>query len=173
MSESFDLPEADWVLIGVVGEPGRRTFYLQAGQGSTAVTLKVEKAQVGALAGFIADMLADLPEEAGTDAGASVGGDLREPVEPAWTVGAIQLRYDNVADRVIVHAEEVVAELEGEVPSDDTGTARIGLSRSQARSFVEVGSALVSSGRAICPLCGRPMNLEGHSCPRTNGHHSA
>ncbi len=173
MSRSFDLLEPDWVALGVVGEPGRRTFYIQAGQGATIVTLKVEKTQVGGLAGFITDMLADLPEATEEQAGASLAGGLREPVDAAWTVGAIQLRYDNVADRVIIEAEELVVGLEDGGSAEEQATARIGLSRAQARSFVAVGSELVSSGRPTCPLCGRPMNPEGHSCPRTNGHHSA
>lgn len=159
--------------LGVVGEPGRRIFYIQAGQEAITVTLKVEKAQVGALVGFITDMLADLPEANTAQQGASLVGGLREPIDVSWTVGAIQLRYDNVADRVIIHAEELVEGLEGGGSLDEQGTAKIGLSRAQARSFVTVGSELVSSGRPMCPLCGRPMNPEGHSCPRTNGHHSA
>ncbi|MGC8511609.1 MAG: DUF3090 family protein [Acidimicrobiales bacterium] len=172
MSRSYDLPEADWVAVGVVGEPGSRTFYLQGGQGDEIVTLKVEKTQVGALAGFITDMMADLPETSRFDFEGSDAGTLREPLDVAWTVGAIQLRYDNVSDRIVLLAEELTDAATG--GSDvERAVATIGMSRAQAAAFVAAGSDLVTSGRPLCPLCGRPINPEGHSCPRTNGHHPA
>ncbi len=172
MSRSYDLPEADWVAVGVVGEPGSRTFYVQAGQGDKTVTLKVEKTQVGALAGFITEMMADLPETSRLDSEGSGAGTLREPFEVAWAVGAIQLRYDNVADRIVLLAEELTDVAAGE-SDPDRGLATIGMSRAQAAAFVAAGTDLVTSGRPLCPLCGRPINPEGHSCPRTNGHHPA
>jgi hypothetical protein len=35
---------------------------------------------------------------------------------------------------------------------------------------VRRGWDLVNAGRPRCSLCGHPMDPEGHSCPRTNGH---
>jgi uncharacterized repeat protein (TIGR03847 family) len=29
---------------------------------------------------------------------------------------------------------------------------------------------VAGQGRPICPLCGQPMDPEGHFCPRQNGH---
>jgi uncharacterized repeat protein (TIGR03847 family) len=55
-------------------------------------------------------------------------------------------------------------------PDPDLGAARIGLTRAQAATIARVGAELVTSGRPACGLCGRPMDPEGHSCPRTNGH---
>lgn len=55
-------------------------------------------------------------------------------------------------------------------PDPDLGAARIGITRAQAATIVRVGAELVTSGRPTCGLCGRPMDPEGHSCPRTNGH---
>ncbi len=172
MSRSYDLPEADWVAVGVVGEPGNRTFYLQAGQGGETVTLKVEKTQVAALAGFITDMMADLPETSRHDVEGAGSVALREPFDVAWAVGAIQLRYDNVSDRIVIIAEEI-GEVESGEADVDRAAATIGMSRAQAASFVAAGSDLVTAGRPLCALCGRPINPEGHSCPRTNGHHPA
>lgn len=170
MSRSYYLTEADWVAVGVVGKPGNRTFYIQAGQGDQAVTLKVEKAQVAALAGFITDIMADLPETSSPDVEGVGAVTLREPLDVAWAVGAIQLRYDNASDRIVILAEEIADAASGE-PEADRALAAIGLSRAQAASFVAAGSDLVTSGRPLCPLCDRPINPEGHACPRTNGHH--
>jgi hypothetical protein len=31
----------------------------------------------------------------------------------------------------------------------------------------------VSAGRPPCPLCGLPLDTEGHICPRQNGHRAS
>ena len=56
MSSSFDLPSVDRITVGTVGEPGNRTFYLQAREDSLVVSLKVEKGQVAALAQRIGEL---------------------------------------------------------------------------------------------------------------------
>ena len=50
------------------------------------------------------------------------------------------------------------------------GSARLVLSRGQAHAFVIRAALLVSTGRPACPLCGRPIDAEGHMCVKTNGH---
>ena len=32
---------------------------------------------------------------------------------------------------------------------------------------------VVSAGRPPCPLCGLPLDTDGHVCPRQNGHRVA
>lgn len=170
MSRSFELPEADWATVGSVGQPGQRTFYIQARQDTQLLTLKLEKQQVAALAQFLAEILADLPTtEEAPDGGPD---DLAEPVLAEWAVGTLQLAYDGSSDRIVVLAEEIGADDDsGEATGEtDRGAARIGLTRGAAARIVRVGTDLVAAGRPICALCGRPMNPEGHSCPRTNGH---
>ena len=171
MSRSFELPEAEWATVGAVGEPGQRTFYIQARQGEQLLTLKLEKQQVAALSQFLGEILADLP--APEDPGAAGPEALTEPVLAEWAVGSIQLAYDSSADRVVVLAEEIGDEDDEPAVADPLGgrgAARIGLSRASAALIIRVGAELVTAGRPTCPLCGRPMDPEGHSCPRTNGH---
>lgn len=184
MSRSFELPEAEWATVGAVGEPGQRTFYMQARQESQLLTLKLEKQQVAAIAQFLAEILADLP--APETAAPDTSGDLVEPVLAEWPVGSIQLAYDNAADRIIILAEEIsleddddeLAETDptmpdtgpGPAPDSERGAARIAITRETAALIVRVGADLVSAGRPTCALCGRPMDPEGHTCPRTNGH---
>lgn len=177
MSRSFELPEAQWATVGAVGEPGRRTFYLQARQDTELITLKLEKQHVAAMAQFLAEILADLPTpepESGT------GGEaLVEPVLAEWPVGSLQLAYDSGSDRIVILAEEIGPEDEEETEEDDLtaspaaldrGAARLGITRESAAMIVKVGAELIGAGRPLCSLCGRPMDPEGHSCPRTNGH---
>lgn len=177
MSRSFELPEAEWATVGAVGEPGHRTFYLQARQDGQLLTLKLEKQQVAAMAQFLAELLADLPAVGGESEGEGAD-ELVEPVLAEWPVGSLQLAYDGASDRIVILAEEIDLEAdeadeeqEGEPAADpDRGAARLGITRSSAATIVRVGAELITSGRATCPLCGRPMDPEGHSCPRTNGH---
>jgi uncharacterized repeat protein (TIGR03847 family) len=189
VSRSFELPDVEWATVGTVGEPGQRTFYLQARQGDQLVTLKLEKQQVAAMAQFLGEMLSDLPVPADIPDGAAL--DLVEPVLAEWAVGGLQLAYDSTADRIVVLAEEIgidtgddeeepEVEIGGEQihvrppgePGEELGIGRFGLTRPQAAGIARRGLTLVQAGRPTCALCGNPIDPEGHSCPRTNGHRS-
>ncbi len=166
MSASFELSDVGRVTVGTVGEPGRRTFYLQAREGDRLVSLKLEKQQVAALAQLLAELLSDLPVPGAppTDL------DLEEPVLAEWAVGAMQLAYDGSIDRVVLMAEEAtIVAGEGE-ESPDGAMGRLVISRAQAAAIAGRAEQLVTSGRPPCPLCGYPLDPAGHSCPRTNGH---
>lgn len=162
----FDLPDVDRFTAGTVGPPGQRVFYLQAVAGGEVVTLRCEKGQVAALAEYFAELLHDLPivpaEQLPTEL------DLVEPVQEAFVVGQLGVVFDEGRDRMVVRADELVAEDE---PDDVTpGMARMALTRAQVQAFVVHATRLVSSGRPNCPLCGRPIDPEGHMCIKTNGH---
>ena len=60
MTEDFELANPDRVTLGTVGPVGERVFLLQVRQGPLHKTLKMEKAQVSALARFLGRMLAEL-----------------------------------------------------------------------------------------------------------------
>jgi uncharacterized repeat protein (TIGR03847 family) len=186
MSRSFELPEVDWATVGTVGPPGQRTFYLQARQDDQLVTLKLEKQQVAAIAQFLGEILSDLPV---TDTIPDNALALTEPVLAEWAVGGLQLAYDSGADRIVILAEEVgevddadadadADEIGGEqiraeqpaAPEGERGVGRLSLTRPQAAAIVRRGWELVNAGRPTCALCGHPIDPEGHSCPRTNGH---
>jgi uncharacterized repeat protein (TIGR03847 family) len=157
---------------GAVGEPGRRVFYLQAAGGGELMTLKVEKTQVAALARYFAELLSDLPAPAAGEVPDDL--DLLEPFDTAWTVGQLAVAFDESIDRMILRAEELVPQEEDE---DAAGTAVLGasarlvLQRGQVHAFVRTAAMLVAAGRPACPLCGLPMDPEGHVCIKTNGHH--
>ena len=165
--ESFDLPSVDAVTFGTIGEPGQRVFYVQARAGATTVTLKVEKQQVAGLATAFQQILADLPPEATP---ISAPG-LQPPVEPAWAVGGIGLSaYDEATQRVTVLFEELLRPSEDGDEDEEGATARVGVTIGQMIALVERGEELVAGGRPNCPLCGNPMDPDGHACPKTNGH---
>jgi uncharacterized repeat protein (TIGR03847 family) len=160
VNASFDLPNVERLATGAVGEPGQRTFYLQAREGPQVVTLKLEKQQVGALCTFLENLLADMPVPEDD----SISASLEVPIEPDWVVGSLGVTYDEDTDRFSIVAEELVPE------EEDGAVARFGATRSQIAAFVRYGATLVEAGRPPCPLCGNPLDPRGHVCPRLNGH---
>lgn len=160
MSESFDLPSAESVTIGTIGEPGSRVFLLQARLGPQQITLKLEKAHAAALVEAIAELLKDLPPQTpAADPG------LQAPLEPEWAVGTMAFAaFDDATGRVTLIAQELTAD------DDTAATATIGLSPPQLAMLAERAAELVSGGRPSCELCGFPIDPSGHACPKTNGH---
>ncbi len=156
MSEYLD-PDA--FTAGAIGPPGQRVFYLQACDDTSVSSVRLEKQQVSALAEYLAGMLHDLPAPANVPA----APELTEPVEAEWTVGNIGVAYDNELDRIIIVAEELVAEDE-----PDGDTLRVVITRSQVRAFIERAGDLLAGGRPPCRVCGAPMDPEGHASPRAN-----
>jgi uncharacterized repeat protein (TIGR03847 family) len=166
MSTEFDLPDVDRFTAGTIGEPGARVFYLQALAGTEVVTLRLEKGQVAALAQYLAELLADLPTPADGDVPTDM--ELVEPVEEQWIVGQLGVVFDETRDRMVVRADEMPTEED----DDETtlGMARFALTRAQVHAFVVRAATLMQSGRPPCPLCGRPIDPDGHMCIKTNGH---
>lgn len=162
MHESYDLPDVERFTAGAVGQPGQRTFFLQARASIGLLTLKVEKQQVAALADYLERLLVDLSGAAAEPTPMETG--LEEPTVPLWAVGALAVAVEADGQHLVVVAEEMVDE------DQDGATARIRLTLGQAATFVEGARRAVAGGRPTCRLCGRPIDQEGHVCPRTNGH---
>jgi uncharacterized repeat protein (TIGR03847 family) len=160
VSSSFEIPEVDHLTTGAIGPPGQRVFYLQARHGAQVVTLRLEKAQVAALVAYLAGMLSDMPPPGELPAAM----DLIEPVVAEWVVASLGVSYDEDVDRVVILAEELVEE------GDEPARARITATREQVAALSMRGAEAVAAGRPPCPLCGQPLDPEGHTCPRLNGH---
>jgi uncharacterized repeat protein (TIGR03847 family) len=160
VSSSFEISDVDHLTTGTVGPPGKRIFYLQVRQGAQVVSLRLEKTQVQALCRYLETLLADLPPpgELPSDMG------LIEPVVPEWVVGSLGVSYDEDADRIVLVAEELVEE------GDDAARALIRASREQVAALTRHGAEVLAAGRPPCPLCGAPLDPEGHMCVRLNGH---
>jgi len=169
--EIMDFNPVSRITIGTIGEPGQRVFLLQASQGITHVTLKIEKEQATVLASSVVELLEGLDEEyprsfSKVDEPLSSDLMLQEPLDPAFVVGQIGLGYDQEQDMVVLVAQEIQFEDDIEEPA----VARFWATRPQMRVFSEHVLGVVEQGRPTCPLCNAPMDPEGHFCPRSNGH---
>ncbi len=171
--------EVEVFLSDYTGEPGERTFFLQARGPHGTSTYILEKQQIAVLAEKLreilvvldaADMIVSTPPER------DPALRLEPPIEPDWRVGTIGLSYDEADDLVVVamqpaqEGEEETEELEPVVPEPEEFAVRYRLRRDQVRSFVLHSIAIVAEGRPICQLCGLPIDPDGHLCPASNGH---
>jgi uncharacterized repeat protein (TIGR03847 family) len=168
VSDSHDLYDTERVTVGTIGPTGQRTFLLQGRQGTLVITVKLEKQQVAALSQYLAKVLEELPDPGILPEDL----ELEEPLDAAWAVGTLGLSYDSTADRIVLLAEEAVADEDEEEAVDEAAAsmARFTITREQAAALAIRGTELVEAGRPPCPLCGNPLDPSGHVCPRTNGH---
>ena len=107
---SYDFDPVDRITVGTVGEPGQRTFYLQARR-PAVLSLVVEKDQVSALATAVEQLLESLSEKnpllsSSDDLIAFTSMELEEPIEEAFRVGQIGLGYDESRDLLVLIAQE-------------------------------------------------------------------
>jgi uncharacterized repeat protein (TIGR03847 family) len=178
----MDLERVDRITAGAVGEPGERTFYLQARTGTELVTLMLEKQQVELLSASILDILSRVGKE--TEEGPSEEElELEEPLEPVWRVGRLSIGYEEERDRMVLELEELVPEEEDEEEGEEGGEQegvmpelpepdriRMWATREQMLALSRHGAAVAAAGRPRCEFCGNPIDPEGHTCPAMNGH---
>ena len=170
MGVFFQLDEVDAFTTAAIGQPGSRVFYLQVRQGEIRITVKCEKQQASAIAEYLRKVMNDLPSPNVKPLPTTF--ELHEPIETAFVLGAIGLGYDRESDRLLIQLEEVVVVDENGEPDpealEDRGHVRLLLERGQALAFCEHTENVVAAGRAACVFCGRPLDLDGHPCPKMN-----
>jgi uncharacterized repeat protein (TIGR03847 family) len=175
---SYDPPER--FVAGTVGQPGERTFYLQATVGSRITSVALEKGQVSQLAERLEELLDEVARigsgaEPDSEPAAEIDdGPLDLPLTEDFRVGAIALAWDHDGERVIIEAQEESEEplepLAEHVPEDGPAVLRVRITAAAARAFSRRAIQVVRQGRPPCPLCGLPLDPAGHVCPRQNGH---
>jgi uncharacterized repeat protein (TIGR03847 family) len=94
------------ITAGAVGEPGQRTFILQAQVEGQTISLVIEKEQAVALSRSIPKLLEQVrdeyPELAEPLVAARPNLALHEPVDPIFRVASIQLEYDRLHDLIVL-----------------------------------------------------------------------
>ncbi len=169
----MDLGPADRITADAVGEPGSRTFYLQARNATEVITLIVEKEQVRLLAASVLDLLATIGLETGSGPDEDAM-ELEQPFEPRWRAGRLSIGYEEDSDRFLLEIEEFQPELEEDDPllllQGNPELLRLWASREQMFALSRHAASVVDRGRPTCQFCGNPLDSEGHSCPAMNGH---
>jgi uncharacterized repeat protein (TIGR03847 family) len=173
----FDFDRPERFVAGTVGQPGERTFYLQVREAGQIVSVALEKVQVQLLADKLRDLIDELRRRVDDlvekPAPSEDVAPLDLPIDEEFRVGTLALAWDPDGQSVVVEAQAVAAGDPAEPLSDEPSgpdVLRVRLSVAYAKSFVSRAERVVAAGRQPCPLCGLPLDPEGHICPRMNGH---
>ena len=184
----YDAP--DRFVAGTVGQPGERTFFLQAREGNRMTSVVCEKQQVSVLAEHLDRVLDEVQRRSAgqvdvppASAAARDTDPLDAPINEEFRVGTMTIAWDPSIDRIVIELfsnvdvddEEQAAETLGEttddpdeIDADEVFVVKI--TASYARDFVARAQALVAAGRPSCPFCLQPIDPQGHICPRANGY---
>jgi len=165
-------------VVGTVGMPGERTFYIQARSGSRVTSVVLEKEQVGMLTDRLAELLADLGTRLSLEVptpGPTDLDPLEVPLVEEFRVGAIAFGWDPAQDRMLfeLHASAADGEVDPtDLADSDDGPPmlRVRASLEQVVAFIDRARKVVAAGRPPCPLCQQPLDPRGHVCPRSNGY---
>ncbi|PUA79340.1 DUF3090 domain-containing protein [Nocardioides currus] len=180
---SFDPPER--FVVGTVGPPGARTFFLQARDGARLTSVALEKQQVEALSERVDELLDEVMRASETSALIPAvtpfdlvdNNPLEQPIEEEFRAGTMTLSWDLSLERIVIEVfpfteaavvapDQVDEDLEEPEPEE---IFVVKLTAGGARAFVDRARSVVGAGRPDCPFCGNPIDPEGHLCVRANG----
>src|SRR4029453_10948340 len=114
-----DFAPPDRFVVGTVGPPGQRTFFLQALSGRRLVSVSCEKEQVQILADRVNDVLDQFAGEAAL-AGPEDNDPLATPIEDEFRVATLSLAWD--PNRAVIVIEAFDADIP-EATEDELGEA--------------------------------------------------
>jgi uncharacterized repeat protein (TIGR03847 family) len=187
MKMSTIVHEFDWpdrVLIGTIGVPGARTFYLQVRAGSKLVSVSLEKEQSALLSEKIDEILDQLMVTDGNPFSVPtstpvelVDNEPLEPVSEEFRTGVMSLGWDPSTVQIVIEAAPLVLDEESafdesafdasafeETTVEPAELVRIRIPVGAARAFAKRTREVVGAGRPLCVLCGMPMDPDGHTC---------
>ncbi|MEV4951213.1 DUF3090 domain-containing protein [Paenarthrobacter nitroguajacolicus] len=166
----------DRVVVGTIGLPGARTFYLQVRAGKQIVSIALEKQQSALLAEKIDDILDQLITAEGNPFSVPTGtpielvdNDPLEAVQEQFRAGAMSLGWDPTTAQVVIEAypiTDVDADDDDESPDEDDANEMllVRMPVGTARAFAKRTREIVDAGRPTCSTCGYPMDADGHIC---------
>jgi len=173
----FDQPRR--FVVGTVGQPGERVFYLQAADDHRIVSVALEKSQVIVLAERLEQLLAEIASRSKLDLSQTVVADtdpLESPIDEEFRVAAMGLAYDTDSGLIMIEAQapaESTEEAETSLLEDTEegpDALRVRLGHPAVQEFIKRARQVIAAGRPPCPLCNEPLDPAGHVCPRSNGY---
>ena len=171
MSRARRLDPVESFIVGTIGAPGEREFYLQAKFHGGIHSFEIDKSQVIALADRLALLLGDL-KAADYRFENVIAVPLEVPLIPEFQIGAIGLVWIPDTEQIALDLQEINEVDFDLIPDEESGPAifKLFISPDIANNFVTLARKVVAAGRMPCPFCGLPINKDGHLCPRANGY---
>lgn len=170
----------DRVVVGTIGLPGERAFYLQVRAGTQVVSIALEKQQSALLAEKIDEILDQLITIEGNPFSVPtstpielVDNDQLEEVQEQFRTGTVGLGWDPTTAQVVLEAHPIAdtdADADdhdqwfAEDVADEPEMLRVRMPVGTARAFTKRTREIVGAGRPACPLCGYPVDADGHIC---------
>jgi uncharacterized repeat protein (TIGR03847 family) len=168
----------DRVVVGTIGVPGERTFYLQVRTGKQIVSIALEKQQSAQLAEKIDEILDQLITLEGNPFSVPTGtpielvdNDQLDSVQEQFRTGTMSLGWDPTTAQIVVEAYPLVdADSDDDLDAlddEETDASEMLLVRmpvGTARAFAKRTREVVGAGRPICVICGQPIDADGHTC---------
>ena len=127
----FDNPER--FVVGTVGQPGERTFFLQAKSGNRLISVALEKEQVNLLADRMSELLDQVSQVEGIEILNLAPADLDpldSPIDEEMRVGTIALGWNSLTSQVVIETH-AMTEFLSDVPEQ------------MLKEFLELGKYLV------------------------------
>ena len=179
------IPEENFI-VGTVGNPGERAFFLQVTSTSGTNSIFLEKTQLIALVERFEELIRELKrkkmvsEQELFAPSTQLDSELIFPIEEDFRAGVMGITWEPENERVSLEIQEF-SEMEefSDLVQVDEDTSdhdfppdilEALLTISQIRGFINLADDVISAGRELCPFCGLPIDLTGHLCPRANGY---
>jgi uncharacterized repeat protein (TIGR03847 family) len=165
----YEIFTPDRFIVGTVGAPGERAFYIQTRKEKQIFSVAIEKDQVRAILARLEIIIAGIKRANPFEIIESFAIDdqpLDSPVDALFVTGAISISWDDQVK--FVNFEFYEATSQDEEVEDES--LSISVTLGAAQSFLQRSKAVVNAGRIPCPFCSIPIDPRGHLCPRANGY---
>ena len=146
-------------IVGTIGQPGEREFYLQFKFENDHLSFLIEKQQVAALVDRLGILMKDLKSR-GISFSKIDLPTLRLPLISEFAVSDISISWNLDLKRVMISIGD----------ETESNECEVFITPDNVLSFVETSLLVIAAGRATCPYCALPINRDGHLCPRANGY---
>ncbi len=166
-SRGYEFRNADLLVAGFKGAPGKRTFYILMGDSSTVVRLWVQKEHLLTLSDAIDQALEEFREHNDHPMATPYSPNIDDSrVDSEINVGGLALAVDHERGQIGLFVY-IIGSKESSPPS-----FRCWASPDMMNAFARQIDEVCAAGRPNCPLCAQPIDPTGHVCPRANGHHA-
>jgi uncharacterized repeat protein (TIGR03847 family) len=165
--ERYEYNEVTLLSPFAVGVPGKRTFFLAIGQKNNWLRIWLEKENLQALALAIEQLLFSLSQEGISLPKAAKSSQPSEDTPsglPSAELEIVQMTLGYEEGKAIIELLVQGTGSSEQNPSEVYCRASL----AQLRELRSQAVRLCAAGRPLCPLCGGPIDLTGHNCPKLN-----
>jgi uncharacterized repeat protein (TIGR03847 family) len=149
-----------------VGVPGKRTFFLGIGDKNSWVRIWLEKEHLQALNIAVEQLLSTLSEEKiyiPSKAEPPMSDDTPRSL-PAAELDIVQMALGYEEGKVSL---KILVQRSG-AHEPDTLEVHGRFTLAQLKKLANQSASVCAAGRPLCPICGEPVDIEGHVCPGQN-----